>query len=135
MAHLFADIPQKALIVYEGKVLIVFDAVKKVWELPGGRVEAGEEANLRSALKREIREELGVEINVGQVIDAFVFIGGKPHCVIVYRCELVGRPEGIQIDGVEVGEVRWISSAQEVKDLSMQEGYKQLLERSLMTGE
>jgi 8-oxo-dGTP pyrophosphatase MutT (NUDIX family) len=127
MAHLVADIPQKALIEHNGKVLIAFDAVEKVWELPGGRIEEGEEGDLASALKREVREELGVEISVGKLLDAFVFIGTKPHCVFTYLCHLVGDPAGIKIDGIEVGEVRWISSAAEVNDLRMLSGYKKII--------
>ena len=33
------------------------------WEFPGGKIEAGESA--RTALEREIREELGCEIEIG----------------------------------------------------------------------
>jgi len=36
------------------------------WELPGGKVEPGE--NPRDALLREIREELGVEIELGNIV-------------------------------------------------------------------
>ena len=37
------------------------------WEFPGGKTEAGE--SLEDALKREIREELGAEIEVGELLD------------------------------------------------------------------
>ena len=37
------------------------------WEFPGGKTEDGE--SLEDALKREIREELGAEIKVGELLD------------------------------------------------------------------
>lgn len=37
------------------------------WEFPGGKTEA--EESLVDALKREIREELGAEIEVGELLD------------------------------------------------------------------
>jgi mutator protein MutT len=38
-----------------------------LWEFPGGSVELGE--RLAAALRREIREEYGVEIEVGELLD------------------------------------------------------------------
>ncbi len=38
-----------------------------MWEFPGGKVEVGESS--QAALVREIREELGATVNVGQRLD------------------------------------------------------------------
>ncbi len=57
-----------AVIIRDGKILLVRRANepnKGRWSVPGGLVRSGEK--LKDALKREIREELGVEISVGDV--------------------------------------------------------------------
>jgi len=49
-----------------GDVLLVNPTYKDYWEVPGGLVESGESP--RTAAKREIREELGVDIVVGRLL-------------------------------------------------------------------
>lgn len=49
----------------EGKVLLVRNRYRNIWEYPGGQVEVGE--NLIEALQREIREESGMEVEVGEL--------------------------------------------------------------------
>src|SRR3954453_1513497 len=57
-----------AIIRRDGRILITrrFDHVHLpgLWEFPGGKVERGE--SLEAALRREIREELGIDVAVGR---------------------------------------------------------------------
>ncbi len=49
-----------------GRVLIVEPTYKEQWEVPGGAVEADESP--RTACRREIAEELGVDLPVGRLL-------------------------------------------------------------------
>lgn len=80
-----------------------------LWELPGGKVEAGESDSL--ALQREAREELGVELEVGshrfETCHAYTDVEVELH---VYRARVVSgtlRPmTGQVLREVEWGELR-----------------------------
>lgn len=77
------------------------------WEFPGGKVELGEDP--AQALSRELREELNIEVEVGQI-----YAVGH-HCypdkdivLLIYECRHSGRtPEAL-----EVAEFAWLSPAQ-----------------------
>jgi 8-oxo-dGTP diphosphatase len=73
------------------------------WELPGGKVEAGEQEV--DALVRECREELGVEIAVGALIGMSEISPG--FVLRAYFAEhLLGYPEPRQ----DHDEVRWFAA-------------------------
>ncbi len=65
------------------------------WEFPGGSVEFGE--TLAHALAREMREEFGIDIQVGQLLDVVDHIlpEEKQHWVSpTYLCRIIsGTPE------------------------------------------
>ncbi len=83
------------LLVVEKKILLVkrnIDPFKNYWVLPGGHVEYKE--TLKKALKREIKEELGIEIKIGEIIDAVSGLKRDPryHMVsIVYEIFLKNK--------------------------------------------
>lgn len=73
------------------------------FHLPGGHVEFGEHP--ADALARELREELAVEVRVGQPIWVFSYVWNTDHTVgVVYRVELLA----------ERGQLRWDPSDLEV---------------------
>lgn len=73
-----------------GRVMLVHTTYKKPWEIPGGVVESEQGESPVDAARREIAEELGLDITVGQVLTidsagaegdrsaivAFIFDGG-----------------------------------------------------------
>jgi len=67
----------KAIIRRDSEILLLQRSLKSgfdpgLWELPGGKLEYGE--NLVEALKREVKEEVGLDIEVGRPFKTWHFI-------------------------------------------------------------
>ena len=99
-----------AVIMKEGKVFATqrgYGEFKDGWEFPGGKVEAGE--SLEEALCREIREELEVVVNVGDLIDTIEYDYPAFHLSMkCYACTIAGGSPHL----LEHEAARWLSADQ-----------------------
>lgn len=99
-----------AVIMKEGKVFATqrgYGEFKDGWEFPGGKVEAGESPE--EALCREIREELEVEVNVGDLIDTIEYDYPAFHLSMkCYACTIAGGSPHL----LEHEAARWLSADQ-----------------------
>lgn len=85
-------------IVQQGRIVLIrrrYEPLAGQWSLPGGTLELGE--TLETAVRREMQEETGLEVEVGAVVDVFDRILFDPddrvryHFVLVdYLCRPVG---------------------------------------------
>ena len=86
------------------------------WEVPGGGVEFNE--TLRDAIKREIKEEFGIDIEVVELLDVYdhIIADEKQHWVSpCFICKSTsGIPSILEPDKIE--EIGWFS-ADEIKKL------------------
>jgi 8-oxo-dGTP diphosphatase len=97
-----------ALTIEQGKLLVTQRKKDSshglLWEFPGGKVEEGEDP--RGALRRELKEELDVEVKVGELFDAvFYSYPEYPILLLVYRC----RVEKGSLKPVGCHDLRWVT--------------------------
>lgn len=84
-----------------------------VYEIPGGHIDLGE--HIVAGLKREIREELGVEINVGDpfyVFDYMNDIKGSHSVEIIYFATLQGSPSDITLHPEDHATGGWFAESE-----------------------
>jgi mutator protein MutT len=100
------------VVIDRGRALLIRRGgppLKGQWSIPGGTLELGE--TIREGVKRELSEETGVEVRVGDLIEVFERIFADPegrleyHFVILdYLCEAAG---GVARAGSDVTDVAW----------------------------
>jgi 8-oxo-dGTP diphosphatase len=96
-----------ALIVKDGKVLVCqrtrHQTMPLKWEFPGGKIEKGEQP--RDALRRELEEELGIDVQVGEEV-ARICHRYKTGNSVELRFFLVHRYQG-EIENRIFKDIRW----------------------------
>ncbi len=82
----------KGVLIEDGRVVLL-ENERQEWELPGGRLEPGEDAE--AALVREFAEELGVAVVVGPIVDCWNFevLPGRHVTIVSYAVTRAQRDE------------------------------------------
>jgi 8-oxo-dGTP pyrophosphatase MutT (NUDIX family) len=109
----------KGVVLREGRVLLLRND-RAEWELPGGRIERGEQPE--DCLVREIREESGWQVTVGPILDAWVLTVGEGEvCIVTYGCHAAGAGAPQHSDEHHA---LGLFAPTEVEALPMPDGYK-----------
>lgn len=121
-----------------------FDGVEKVFlpkraetkkflpgafELPGGHIDFGED--IVEGLKREIAEEFGMQVGIGDPFGAFTYsnpIKGSHSVEVVYFAKFIDPIENVQLNSEDHSEYKWLSEEEIDTDTISGEEYKNIKE-------
>lgn len=105
-----------------GRIVLIKNSWTDGWFVPGGKVEHGE--HLRAAAKREVREETGLTVTVGEPVVAI----DQRYCTtettnprfraafVVYAAQATGTLSVSTPDGDEITAARWFETLPELHD-------------------
>ena len=113
----------KGVLFVEGRVVLLKNE-RQEWELPGGKLDQGEDPG--QCLVREIGEELAVSVDLGPVLDSWLYdIQGRVEVVIVtYACVAA---DGLRASDLAIShehKALGLFPLDEIGRLPMPEGYR-----------
>ncbi|MFG6190762.1 NUDIX domain-containing protein [Nonomuraea sp. JJY05] len=119
-------LPSAAGFVFDdaGRLLVARHGDVGLWAAPGGGIDPDERPE--DAIVRELREELGVDIEVRGLIGVFggpefrtVYPNGHEvgYVIAAFACVIAPGSAAPEPDGVEINDYRWVSE-QELAELS-----------------
>ena len=110
----------KGVLLEGGRVVLLLNE-RDEWELPGGRLERGEDP--AACLEREFAEELDAKIVVDRILDCWLYqvLPGKEVLIVTYAvCRVERRRFRLSREHRKFG----IFAVGELQGLAMPEGYR-----------
>jgi len=94
-------------LVDDGEILLIRrgrDPGRGLWAVPGGKIHHGE--TMKEAARREMLEETGLEVEVGDVVWVGEYIEGDDHLVLI---DFAGSVIGGELRAADdADEARWV---------------------------
>ncbi len=119
----------KGIVEHKGKFFLL-KTNRNHWDLPGGKIKSTESP--RQGLKREVYEELNLEVEVGEIIDSyFLNIRGRINVfIVIYKCALLSDVTNLQIsfEHEEVG----LFSLDDLEQVVVNNNYKKNIKESIL---
>ncbi len=101
----------KGVVDWDGRIVVLGNR-RGEWELPGGRLEFTD-ASPEAALRREMLEELGLKVEVGRLVDSWIYdVEGKRVLILTFACtaerppDLAHSDEHVAVAEFDLGELR-----------------------------
>ena len=123
----------KGIVFEDGKVWLRSNE-RGEWELPGGKLDPGEQPE--DTVAREMLEELGVKVRVQGVVGNYLYVitknvdEARGVLVASYSCELLERVGDVEHDG-EAGHAEFKQfDVAELDALTMPDFYKSAIRRA-----
>ena len=122
------DIRCRAIIIHDNKILVVKHSVDSdFYALPGGHLEWGED--VKTCMRREIIEELGIEPKIGRLLYVRNFIDKNNKQSIEFHFEITNSADFVDITKLtgthshELVEICWIgkNDTRKLKPVVVQE--------------
>lgn len=123
--------------IHKNKVLLVklnYGKAKGFWMIPGGFLDQGE--TLLEAVKREILEETGLEVDAEGVLSVRTMVRNSDNTTDLYsviKCKLISKPEDLKAQESEIDQVIWMPIEDCFTNKEVSDYTKQIIKRTLNT--
>ncbi|TNF49972.1 NUDIX hydrolase [bacterium] len=115
----------------DGRILLTKRAIPPYlgkWVMPGGKIDLGEP--ITAALKREVFEEVGLDIHVEGLVDVYEIVPSNEHSehyVILYYLA-ISKGGDLVPNTDEISEVVWADRSM-TEDLDIPDGTRHILSK------